>query len=141
MISQSPLDNLKVANPCHASWERMEWEDDEGRVRYCRSCQKNVYNLSALNRDEAEALIEVHESHFCARFAQREDGTLVSGDCSSDHRDSMERSIIWALVFIIALAMFQTPLGSAFLANLSHIVVGHRVVTPTSTMGAVVMGN
>ena len=51
------LEKLRIANPCPARWEVMEGDD---RVRFCQSCKKNVYNLSALQRSEAEALVARH---------------------------------------------------------------------------------
>ena len=52
------LDNLRIAAPCSASWDRMLGDD---RVRHCGDCNKNVYNLSGMTRDEAEALIAGEE--------------------------------------------------------------------------------
>ena len=48
------LDQISVASPCNASWDEMLGDQ---RVRFCVSCEKNVYNLSAMPKDEAEALI------------------------------------------------------------------------------------
>ena len=39
------LDQIKIASPCSADWERMEGTD---RVRFCAECKKNVFNLSAI---------------------------------------------------------------------------------------------
>ncbi|HET9627524.1 MAG TPA: hypothetical protein VFP84_39480 [Kofleriaceae bacterium] len=72
------LDNLEVAAPCTARWDKMSGDD---RVRACGDCQKNVYNLSALTRDEAEALIVEKEGQLCVRYFQRADGTVLLKDC------------------------------------------------------------
>lgn len=72
------LDNIRVAAPCSASWDKMTGDD---RVRACGDCQKNVYNLSALTRDEAEALIVEKEGKLCVRYFQRADGTILLKDC------------------------------------------------------------
>jgi hypothetical protein len=45
---------LTIASPCPASWEAMEGND---RVRSCDHCQLQVYNLSAMNQEEAEELL------------------------------------------------------------------------------------
>src|SRR5690348_11198318 len=45
------LDRIQIASPCEASWDAMNGDD---RVRFCGLCEKNVYNLSAMTRDEAE---------------------------------------------------------------------------------------
>src|SRR3954465_2271982 len=48
------LDDIRVAAPCSASWDQMV---GDARVRACAECNKNVYNLSDMTRDEAEAVI------------------------------------------------------------------------------------
>jgi hypothetical protein len=73
-----PLENVRVASPCRADWSRMEGDD---RVRFCRSCAKNVYNLSALSKAEAEKLIAEKEGKLCVRFYQRADGTVLTDNC------------------------------------------------------------
>ncbi|HEY0076989.1 MAG TPA: hypothetical protein VGB77_23085 [Abditibacteriaceae bacterium] len=79
--SSSPLENLHIASPCHASWEAMSGDD---KARFCKSCQKNVFNISLMSRQEAEALIqsrEGNEDNLCVRYALREDGTVITNDC------------------------------------------------------------
>jgi hypothetical protein len=72
------LDNIRVAAPCSASWAAMTGTD---RVRACGDCNKNVYNLSEMTRDEAEALIAEKEGRLCVRYFQRSDGTILLKDC------------------------------------------------------------
>jgi hypothetical protein len=73
------LDNIRVATPCSAEWAKMTGDD---RVRHCGDCQKHVYNLSDMTRDEAEALIVEKEGRLCVRYFQRADGTILLKDCS-----------------------------------------------------------
>jgi hypothetical protein len=73
------LDNIRVATPCRADWNQMIGDE---RTRHCGSCEKNVYNLSNLTRDEAEALIIEKEGKLCVRYYQRHDGTVLLKDCS-----------------------------------------------------------
>ena len=49
----SPLNNVRVASPCSANWDEMYGTD---RKRLCSQCDMNVYNLSAMTREEAESL-------------------------------------------------------------------------------------
>lgn len=49
-----PLHTIKVASPCHADWDRME---GDSQVRFCGGCRKNIYNLSEMDSDEAQALV------------------------------------------------------------------------------------
>jgi hypothetical protein len=72
------LDSLRVASPCNASWDDMVGDE---RVRFCGQCSKNVYNLSAMSRDEAEAVVRAKEGDLCARMLRRIDGTVVTTDC------------------------------------------------------------
>lgn len=73
-----PLEAIQVASPCDVSWDEMKGSD---RVRFCGQCQKNVYNLSAMSRWEADELIEQREGHLCVRLYKREDGTVLTEDC------------------------------------------------------------
>jgi hypothetical protein len=73
------LDNIRVAAPCAASWDAMA---GDARVRACGDCQKNVYNLSELTREEAENLIREKEGKLCVRYFQRADGTVLLKDCA-----------------------------------------------------------
>ncbi len=74
----SPLDNLHIASPCHASWDGMTGDD---QARFCKSCNKNVFNLTMMTRQDAEKLIRVKEGNLCVRYSQREDGTIITQDC------------------------------------------------------------
>jgi hypothetical protein len=53
------------------------------RVRHCGECKKYVYDLSAMTRAEAEALIGSLEREPCVRYYQRADGTILFSDCAA----------------------------------------------------------
>jgi hypothetical protein len=73
------LDQVRVASPCTAEWNEMLGDE---RVRFCLSCEKNVYNLSSMAKDDAEALLrERVGDDLCIRFYQRTDGTILTADC------------------------------------------------------------
>ncbi len=80
------LDLIEVASPCSASWDEMAGDD---RVRFCRQCKLNVYNLSEMSREEAERFIRDHTAgqassgthRTCVRFYRRADGTVLTRDC------------------------------------------------------------
>jgi hypothetical protein len=84
------LESLRIATPCTASWEAMEGDD---RVRFCGDCKKNVYNLSAMPRGEAEALLLEREGTKCVRLSQRADGTVITGDCDVGVRRRRRRRL------------------------------------------------
>src|SRR5205085_7360202 len=71
------LNRLTIGNPCKSDWQAMTGNQ---RVRYCQECNKNVYNLSAMTRDEAEALIARFEGRLCARIERNADGVILDDD-------------------------------------------------------------
>ena len=73
------LDNIRIASPCSEKWADMIGDD---RVRACAKCNQDVYNLSPLTRDEAEALIRERAGRMCVRYYQRRDGTILLADCT-----------------------------------------------------------
>ncbi len=73
------LDDIRVASPCHERWDAMTGDE---QTRHCGSCQKNVYNLSAMTREAAEALVREKEGKLCVRYYRRADGTILTADCS-----------------------------------------------------------
>ena len=79
MKTPSILDGIRVASPCQASWDAMAGDD---RARFCSSCSKNVYNLSAMTTAEAVAFVADREGEACVRFYRRADGTVLTSDCS-----------------------------------------------------------
>jgi hypothetical protein len=98
------LDQIKIASPCSADWERMEGTD---RVRFCGECKKNVFNLSAMTRRDAEALIKETNANLCARLYRRADGTVLTEDCQVGLRLKalhFRRRIGWAIAGAFSLA-------------------------------------
>jgi len=77
MATDSKL-HLRIASPCKAPWENM---DGDQRVRFCRECNRNVYNLSAMTEREARRVVAEREGRLCVRFYQRRDGTVLTSDC------------------------------------------------------------
>ena len=74
----SRLDRIRIASPCPITWEQMVGDNC---VRFCNHCRLNVYNLSELSKDEAEALLVSTEGRLCARLYRRSDGTVLTKDC------------------------------------------------------------
>jgi hypothetical protein len=87
------LANIRVASPCSEPWTGMTGDD---RVRACAKCQKDVYNLSAMTRDEAEGLIRARNGNLCVRYFQRFDGTILLGDCEVGRNGKRKRRFIAA---------------------------------------------
>ncbi len=74
----SKLEDLRIATPCKASWAEMLGNE---RMRYCGLCKLNVYNLSGMTREDAEALVKANEGKICVSFFKRADGTILTQDC------------------------------------------------------------
>lgn len=68
--------DLKVSfpSPCSEPWEAMA---PHGCNRHCASCDKIIHDLSALNADEAEALLEAEEE-VCVRAKIGRDGVIAT---------------------------------------------------------------
>jgi len=98
------LRNLRVATPCHIGWENMSGND---RVRFCESCQLNVYNLSEMTSDEVKSLILKSEGRLCGRMYRRADGTVITRDCPVGIRALRKK------MTSIAAAVFATILSAS----------------------------
>ena len=95
-----PLPQITVAAPCHESWDAMS--GDETR-RHCEVCQKDVYNLSAMTTQEAQALLAAKGEKLCVRFNKRADGTPVTRQFPRP-QIRMRRSVAfgWLVSLIVA---------------------------------------
>ena len=107
------LDNLHIATPCRADWERMQSEDEEGRVRFCRTCEKNVYNISLMSREEALNLIRAKEGQLCVRLAKRKDGTLITNDCPVGQNKRTTKRRLTGIAGVLLIALSPSALSSA----------------------------
>jgi hypothetical protein len=112
------LDHIKIASPCTANWEAMEGDD---RVRFCAECKKNVFNISAMTRSEAEALIREKNGGLCLRLFRRKDGTVLTEDCPTGLRARSRRLALRMTWAISGLLSFATAWGGSE-ATLTGIV-------------------
>jgi hypothetical protein len=130
-ISFIPLDQIEVATPCRASWEQMRGNDS---VRFCQTCAKNVYNLSAMTRTEAESLVQAKAGNLCVRFYQREDGTLLTDDCPVGMR-LVRRRLQWLGATVTALLAGVTSLCGGLLPGRAASVKPASAKTLSSKPG------
>ena len=103
---KSPLDAIRIAKPCSADWAKMTGDE---RVRRCSLCDKDVYDLSAMERGEAEEFVRTREGRTCVRFWRRADGRFLTQDCPVGVRAAARR-MGWAAAaafagVVIALAL------------------------------------
>lgn len=111
-ISLTVLDNVEIASPCTASWEEMTGND---QVRHCAHCSLNVYNLSAMTREEATGIITQAEGRVCVRLYRRTDGTVLTRDCPTGlraARQRVSRSIRNIAATIVTVAAGMIGLGA-----------------------------
>ena len=122
------LDHVRVASPCKADWDQMIGSE---RVRFCGQCSVNVYNLSAMNRSEAESLIVRTEGRLCVRFYRRSDGSIITKDCPVGLR-AIRRRMLY-----VAKAISSMMLG--LFAGLGVHEVFSNIVPfrPERTMGVI----
>jgi hypothetical protein len=92
------LEQIRIASPCEVPWDSMRGDD---RVRFCRSCRQNVYNVEAMTRAEAERLIGAREGRVCVRMLWRPDGTVVTADCWTRLRAARRRGVIPFLAMLV----------------------------------------
>jgi len=117
------LDEVRVASPCNANWNDMAGDD---KSRFCGKCEKNVFNLSAMSREEAELLMLEKEGNLCIRLYRRKDGTVLTQDCPVGVRKKRLR-----LVGVLAIGGGLAATAAGFAAS--------RQVVPSATMGEMEM--
>jgi hypothetical protein len=121
------LETVSVAAPCSARWDEM---DGDGDVRFCLECQKHVFNLSMMSREEAEAVLTSARATggSCVRFYRRTDGTLLTQDCPVGARQRR----YWRRASGIAAAGILFCIGTIAYAEL----VSNTAQCPTGTSAA-----
>jgi hypothetical protein len=105
------LDRISIASPCSANWDSMPGTD---QVRHCGECNKNVYNLSAMTRREAEALLQETEGRLCARLYRRADGTILTENCPAGLRAIGRRVSRFAGAAMSAVAALSSATAAQF---------------------------
>lgn len=108
------LDRARIASPCPAKWEDMRGDD---RRRFCNKCEKHVYNVVAMPRAEAEAMlrdaVEGTAEMPCLRIYRRNDGTILTADCPVGVKRKRRRAVVAGAAisagFGLAAAAMLTP--------------------------------
>jgi hypothetical protein len=73
MKKKSLLDSIDVPVPCDKSWDEMLGGDVS---RFCSSCEKDIYNISAMTRREAKKLLFQSSESVCIRLEKEADGRI-----------------------------------------------------------------
>jgi hypothetical protein len=78
------LEDVTFRTPCTVPWDSMKGGGSQ--VRLCGQCDKKVYNLSGMKREEAEAFLDQALGTQCVQLWKRDDGTIVTSDCGKTLR-------------------------------------------------------
>ncbi|MEP7127112.1 MAG: hypothetical protein ABJE95_39630 [Byssovorax sp.] len=125
------LESIQIASPCTAKWDEMVGDE---RARFCGHCQKDVFNLSAMPRDEAEAFMRERTSDVCVRLYRRFDGTVLTSDCPVGVKRKRRRKAVVAAVGggLLAAGAFLRTAN----APIAPPVEAMGTMTATPSMGA-----
>jgi hypothetical protein len=105
------LARVRVASPCKERWADMLGDD---RVRVCAGCERPVFNLSEMTRDQAEAVLATRGITPCVRFYRRADGTVMTADCPTGERRSRRLAVVaGATAFLGASSAMADPAAPA----------------------------
>jgi hypothetical protein len=92
------VSNIRIASPCHVTWNSMRERDGDPRVRHCDRCDQPVFDLNRLPLAEAEAIVRAREQgqRLCVRLYRRTDGSVLLRDCpvGLDDRVAPDRDFI-----------------------------------------------
>ncbi len=124
--SKISLDVLSVNEPCTENWNAMQ---GDARVRFCGLCKRNVFNLSAMAREEAERVVSEAEGRVCVRFYRRADGTVTTSDCAPDRlaiaRRKAKKALTWAAVLVAGFLAAISGIGFAALFGYHELMLDH----------------
>jgi len=108
------LDNVRIASPCPARWSEMEGDD---QMRHCQLCKHNVYDISAMTRDEAEKFLREASGRVCVHLYRRSDGRILTSDCHIGKKTIRKRLLTAlataAFIFLAGLTKAETMIGIA----------------------------
>lgn len=78
-LKNRELEDITIPEPCTASWEGMEGDQQQ---RHCDQCNLHVINLAAMGRSEGEAVLARREKgeRLCVRLEFRRDGSCITAD-------------------------------------------------------------
>src|SRR5690242_9839987 len=98
----NPLERLQISSPCRADWDEMAGTE---QVRRCIHCELDVYNLSAMTREQIESLVARSQGRLCVRYVSRSDGSIRTDSHSAPvHAARPRASLLVAGAFTAALS-------------------------------------
>ncbi len=129
------LNNIRVASPCSADWNKMPGDD---RVRYCQACNLNVYNLPAFTENEIRELVANRQGRLCGRLYQRHDGTVLTQNCPVGLRAVTRRisRFAGAILAVLAQGFIATPVALAQSYMRTNVSNATLLIEATDPSGA-----
>ncbi len=109
MSKKTFLDSIQSPLPCSKDWDKMTGGD---QIRFCQSCEKNVYNLSAMPRREARKLVAQNAGKICVRYVRLPNGKVQTADTKlykiAGRASRLAAGILGASLTLSAIANAQT---------------------------------
>ena len=74
--------NFRIAYKCPVAWEDMIKVSEDDKVKHCKKCKLNVYNLLGLTSDEISQIVQENGGQICGQVNIRnEDNSVLFGNC------------------------------------------------------------
>jgi len=112
MSEKSYLDSIKSPLPCSKDWNEMNGDE---LVRFCQSCEKDVYNLSAMPRSEARKLVARNAGKICVRYVRLPNGKVQTADTKlykiTRNASRLAAGVIGATLTLSAITQAQTTIS------------------------------
>lgn len=101
------LNSIDVKSPCSESWDEMFGNDE---VLFCSHCAKDVHNISAMNRADAEKLVKKSNGGLCVRYVKTPQGELVNAPpklATNTRRATIAASVLATTLSLSTIAYSQ----------------------------------
>ena len=125
------LSQVRIASPCKESWDDMVGDE---HVRHCGRCDKDVYDLSSLTKDQAESLLRERGADLCARLYRRSDGTVLTSDCPVGQRRKRIKNVAAAVAASVTATAVGLGLYASFERTMGEARMGGVVGAPVSQL-------
>jgi hypothetical protein len=109
--------------------------DGDDHIRFCRECNRNVYNLTAMTEREAKRVVEEREGRLCVRFYQRQDGTVLTSDCPVGGKRSFVLAGARAALAVATVAAGISALSACNPADEQPVNMGEAVMGTPPVQG------
>jgi hypothetical protein len=127
-----PMAKTVIASPCDVAWTSMHGDE---RMRFCKSCEKYVHNLSAMSAADVEAFLDrAAGTNTCVRLFERADGTILTEDCPVGVKRRRRRALLLTTLGIGACALFGFTSIAIAVSMTAALSKPERVPGPAITL-------